>query len=191
MLEKNEKKEINIMQPIFTMQYGEYVVADYLRKHLKNVSVFIPTSSQEKGIDLLMYKFTKNTHKALTVQVKMSRTYTNDKKEMPYGLWFNRFDTHENADWFMLVGIYCINKKILKASNTKWGTIILAFKNKEMNKFLNKVRQKKDNSKLDKMFGLRFDDNKNIVLSRGSQKLKDMSKYRIENRIDEIVKNFK
>ena len=38
------------MQPIFTMQYGEFAVADYLSKKIKNVSVFIPASAQEKGI---------------------------------------------------------------------------------------------------------------------------------------------
>ena len=121
----------------------------------------------------------------------MSRTYVNKKKEMPYGLWFNRFDVSNNADWFMLVGIYCTNKKKLKANNTKWGTIILAFKNKEMKKFLCNVRQKKDTSKLDKMFGLRFDEDNNIVLSRGSKKLKEMSKYLIENRVEEIIKVFR
>ena len=91
----------------------------------------------------------------------------------------------------MLVGIYCTNKRMLKAKNTKWGTIILALKNKEMNRFLKNIKQKKDPSKLDKMFGLRFDDDKNIVLSRGSTKKKDMSKYLIENRINEIMKKFK
>ncbi len=179
------------MEPIFTLQYGEYAVADYLKKHLKNVSVFVPTSAQEKGIDLLLYKFNKYKHKILTVQVKMSRTYINEKKEMPYGLWFNRFDVSDNADWFMLVGIYCNNKKELKAHNTKWGTIILAFKNREMNKFLNNIRQRKDVSKLDKMFSFRFDADNNIVLSRGSKKLKDVSMYLIENRIEEIIKVFK
>ncbi len=179
------------MEPKFTMQYGEFEVADYLRKHLKNVSVFVPTSAQEKGIDLLLYKFKKNKHKVLTVQVKMSRTYVNERKDMPYFLWFNRFGMHDNADWFMLVGIYCTNKRMLKAKNTKWGTIILALKNKEMNRFLKNIKQKKDPSKLDKMFGLRFDDDKNIVLSRGSTKKKDMSKYLIENRINEIMKKFK
>lgn len=178
------------MESIFTLQYGEYKVAEYLKKHLKKFSVFIPTSAQEKGIDLLLYKFTKKGHKVLTVQVKMSRTYENDKKEMPYGLWFNKFETHDNADWYMLVGIYCKKKKSLKAKNTSWGTIILAFNNKEMNKFLKSLRLRKDDSKSDKFFGLRFDDKKNIILTRGSKIKKDMSKYLIENRIDEIVEKF-
>lgn len=45
------------MEPVFTLQYGEFAVADYLQKNIKDVSVFIPASAQEKGIDLLLYKF--------------------------------------------------------------------------------------------------------------------------------------
>ena len=45
------------MQPVFTLQYGEFAVADYLSKNIKEASVFIPSSAQEKGIDLLLYKF--------------------------------------------------------------------------------------------------------------------------------------
>lgn len=43
------------MQPVFTLQYGEFAVADYLSKSIKEASVFIPSSAQEKGIDLLLY----------------------------------------------------------------------------------------------------------------------------------------
>lgn len=53
------------MQPIFTMQYGEFAVADYLSKKIKNVSVFIPASAQEKGIDLLLYRYDHNCNKAM------------------------------------------------------------------------------------------------------------------------------
>lgn len=42
------------MLPIFTMQYGEFMVADYLSQKLKQISVFIPASAQEKGIDILI-----------------------------------------------------------------------------------------------------------------------------------------
>lgn len=38
------------MHPIFTLQYGEFIVANTLSNKLKNVSVFVPTSAQEKGI---------------------------------------------------------------------------------------------------------------------------------------------
>ena len=45
------------MQAKFTIQYGEFAVAQYLSDNIKNASVFVPTSAQEKGIDLLLYKF--------------------------------------------------------------------------------------------------------------------------------------
>lgn len=63
------------MQPMFTMQYGEFAVADYLSKNIKDASVFIPSSAQEKGIDLLLYKFSNGVNLINTIQVKMSRAY--------------------------------------------------------------------------------------------------------------------
>lgn len=45
------------MEPIFTKQYGEFAVADFLSKNIKGASVFVPASAQEKGIDLLLYKY--------------------------------------------------------------------------------------------------------------------------------------
>ncbi len=86
------------MQPIFTMQYGEFAVADYLSKHIKEASVFVPASAQEKGIDLLMYKFTNGTNLINTIQVKTSRTYYNISSRYQGTLWFNRFEPQDNAD---------------------------------------------------------------------------------------------
>lgn len=96
------------MQPIFTMQYGEFAVADYLSKKIKGTSVFIPASAQEKGIDLLLYRYDNGCNKTNTIQVKMSRTYYNDKEDSgyPFYLWFNRFPVQQNANWYILVGIY-------------------------------------------------------------------------------------
>lgn len=65
------------MQPVFTLQYGEFAVADYLSKNIKEASVFIPSSAQEKGIDLLLYKFSNGVNLINTIQVKMSRAYYN------------------------------------------------------------------------------------------------------------------
>ena len=72
---KFKSVKVNKMQPIFTMQYGEFAVADYLSKKIKGTSVFIPASAQEKGIDLLLYRYDNNCNKTNTIQVKMSRTY--------------------------------------------------------------------------------------------------------------------
>ena len=69
------------MQPMFTMQYGEFAVADYLSKNIKDASVFIPSSAQEKGIDLLLYKFSNGVNLINTIQVKMSRAYYYQNKK--------------------------------------------------------------------------------------------------------------
>ena len=88
------------MQPVFTMQYGEFAVAEYLSSNIKDSSVFIPCSAQEKGIDLLLYRYKDNHNMTNTIQVKISRTYKNNKWH--YSLWFNRFDVPKNADWIIL-----------------------------------------------------------------------------------------
>ena len=183
------------MQPIFTMQYGEFAVADYLSKKLKNISVFIPASAQEKGIDLLLYRHDHGCNKSNTIQVKMSRTYYSEKQDSgyPYYLWFNRFPVQQNANWFILVGIYAkrpVDEQNAKAKSTIWDTIMLAFTNKEMSLFMSEVKQKKDPTKDDRMFGFGFDDSKMIFQTRGYLENRDMSQYLIENRLEEIRHSF-
>lgn len=56
------------MEPIFTIQYGEFAVADYLSKKIKDASVFIPASAQEKGIDLLLYRHNNGCNTTNTIQ---------------------------------------------------------------------------------------------------------------------------
>lgn len=91
------------MEPVFTMQYGEFAVADYLATKIKNASVFVPASAQEKGIDLLLYRHHNGCNTTNTVQVKMSRTYYSKKSDAPYPyhLWFNRFPVQKT-----LIGIF-------------------------------------------------------------------------------------
>lgn len=182
------------MEPIFTMQYGEFAVADYLSKKIKDASVFIPASSQEKGIDLLLYRHNNGCNTTNTIQVKMSRTYYSEKQDAayPYYLWFNRFPVQENANWYTLVGIYAKrpNDANAKAGNICWDTIMLAFTNKEMSKFMAEVKQKKDTTKDDKMFGFGFDDSKRIYQTRGYAEQRDMTPFLIEKRVEDIRNSF-
>lgn len=187
------------MEPVFTMQYGEFAVADYLSKNIKDASVFIPASAQEKGIDLLLYRHKNGCNTTNTVQVKMSRTYYNENynehsdKSFPNYLWFNRFTVQSNANWYILVGIYAKypeNPMTAKAKSTNWDTIMLAFTQKEMTVFMKEVKQKKDPEKDDKMFGFGFYDGKNVFQTRGCAEIRDMSKYLIENRMNEIRNSF-
>ena len=179
------------MQPVFTMQYGEFAVAEYLSSNIKDSSVFIPCSAQEKGIDLLLYRYKDNHNMTNTIQVKMSRSYKNNK--WPYSLWFNRFDVPKNADWIILVGIYAKTPENInaKTKETKWDTVMLAFTNEEMTQFMSEVKQKKDPLKDDKMFGFGFNNPNNIYQTRGYLEERSMSKYLIENRISEIENTFR
>lgn len=183
------------MEPIFTMQYGEFAVADYLSKKIKNASVFIPASSQEKGIDLLLYRHENGCNITNTIQVKMSRTYYDEKEKakFPYHLWFNRFQIQKNANWYILVGIYAKRPEDVekaKAKSASWDTIMLAFKNKEMAAFMAEVKQKKDPTKDDLMFGFGFDDEKQIYQTRGCLIPKNMTQFLIENRLEQIENSF-
>ena len=160
------------MEPIFTMQYGEFAVEDYLSKKIKNASVFVPTSSQEKGIDLLLYRHENGYNTANTIQVKMSCTYYDEKENAiyPYHLWFNRFLIQKNANWYILVGIYAKRPDDVasaKAKSTSWDTMMLAFTNKEMAAFMAEAKQKKDPAKDDLKFGLGFDDEKQTYQTSG------------------------
>lgn len=67
---------------------------------------------------------------------------------------------------------------------------MLAFTNKEMSLFMSEVKQKKDTSKDDRMFGFGFDDTKAIYQTRGYAENRDMSHYLIENRLEEIKHSF-
>ena len=66
------------MEPVFTLQWPEFVVAQKLQDMLgkDSYSVLIPLSRQEKGIDLaVLHQSTTGKSKTLTIQVKASRTY--------------------------------------------------------------------------------------------------------------------
>jgi len=178
------------LQPMFNIQYSEFKAAEYLTKRIKNSSAFIPLSPQQKGIDFIICKYNNEKNITCSFQVKMSRAY--DDTKYTHSLWFNTFKVHENADWFILVGIYPenISKENTSKISIKWKEIMLAFKNKEMELFLDGVRQKKNPQKKDSKFGFGFDDNKKILLTRGSVNEIDCSKYLINNRISEIDKHF-
>jgi len=184
------------MQPVFTMQYGEFAVADYLSKHIPNASVFVPASAQEKGIDLLLYRHDRGCNKTNTIQVKMSRTYYDKKETAKFSnyLWFNRFNVQENADWYILVGIYAKHPDDIsnaKANSIGWDTVMLAFTKKEMAQFMSEVKLKKTPENDDKMFGFGFNDKKAIYQTRGYAETRDMSQFLIERRLTEISNSFR
>lgn len=67
------------MEPVFTLQWPEFVIAQRLQSLLPRkdgYSVLVPLSRQEKGIDLAMLHRTgTGTSVTTTIQVKAPRTY--------------------------------------------------------------------------------------------------------------------
>ncbi len=190
------------MDALFTIPYGEYAVADKLTKIIKNISIFIPTSRQEKGIDLLIYSFENNKNCISSVQVKQSRTYyesrvievDNQKVPVTGYLWFNRFKVPENADWIILTGTRVIHPQSWNTesiNDVSWDPIMLAFKKEEMCDFMKNVKQRKDNAKDDKMFGFWYDEGGNIYQTRGCANNRNMNNYLINNRIADITESIK
>ena len=62
------------MKNIWSLQVGEVIVAEEIRKRLpKNYQVFIPLNNQLRDIDLILSNLHKK--KYVTIQVKESREY--------------------------------------------------------------------------------------------------------------------
>ena len=194
------------MDAIFTIPYGEYAATDKLVKCAKvageKVSAFIPASRQEKGIDLILYRDTGSANEFLTVQVKQSRTYYENKvlkvngQKVPVvgACLFYRFDVPDNADWFLFVGTRVVHPQSWdKASirDVSWDPLILAFNKSEMKSFMAGVKQRKDPTKDDKMFDFCYNDNGKVYQKRGCQEPRDVTQYLLENRINDILSSFK
>lgn len=179
---------------MFTLQVGEYRVADELKEKLKGVSVFVPASSQEKGIDLMLCSFfeKKKIRKTLTVQVKQSRTY--QLKNGRYDLFFNRFSISNRADWYIFVGLYPSGKKNPRETNVRrfvWKNVTLALSREEMEKFLKNLRQRTKPSKSANFFGFQFDVSDkgeiNIDHTRGALENTPFSKHLLDKKIHKIA----
>ena len=67
---------------------------------------------------------------------------------------------------------------------------MLSFNHSEMVDFMKSVKQKKDPSVDDRMFGFGFDENKNIYQTRGCASPININDKLIENRIQEIMNSF-
>jgi hypothetical protein len=185
------------MNPIFTLPYSEFCVAQRLSEifHSKEgYSVYVPLSRQEKGIDLILARRFKNKNKLITIQVKSSRTY--DKKtgksknpKFNFDTFFNPFDVPDAADFIFLVATYSPDSaKKSRSSSSVWSHVILVFSNKEMNKFINSLKTTKSGNR-DK-FSFSFDDDTKIFLTRGRKSVrpKNYSGHLLANQKEEIEK---
>jgi hypothetical protein len=181
------------MDPIFTLQWPEFLLANRLQKLLPKkdgYSILIPTSRQEKGIDLAVLKKSQGQNRVVTLQIKASRTYfgkppkREGTKTFSFYTWFNRFDVPEEADFILLSGMYAPDTGRTKPVTAKWyRDCTLLFTNDEMKRFMQNCLTV--GGKPDKMFSFGFDDPSAVFQTRGDRerKLKPFSGLLLDKRI--------
>ena len=166
------------MEPVFTLQWPEFVIAQRLQTLLPRkdgYSVFIPLSRQEKGIDLaVLHRTGTGPSVTTTIQVKASRTYLhappkkNDTVRYRFNTWFNRFDVSDLADYVILFGMYPTDLGQTKPVSAPWyKDCSLIFTRDEMRQFMADCKTVKGQP--DRMFGFGFNDLSKIVLNRGDK----------------------
>ncbi len=138
----------------------------------------------------MIRKTTNGQSRVVTIQIKASRTYTPEppKRETTqryrFFTWFNRFDVPEEADFFLLFGMYAPDPSKTTKVNADWyKDCTLLFTLKEMKDFMASCLTRKGHP--DKMFGFGFDDEKKIVQTRGDKDrhFKEFTNYLLANRI--------
>jgi hypothetical protein len=166
------------MDAVFTLPYSELAVADLFIRTFKakdGYSIFVPLSRTEKGIDLVLTRRTNGATRALTFQVKSSRTYagTAPKRKVKHRryqhyTWLNRFDVPDQADFVVLFGLYAPDERSgRKVGRSWWQSHILVFSRLEMQQLMSSVKTR--GGKPDKMFGFGFDSPDQAYLTRGNE----------------------
>jgi len=187
------------MEPIFTIPYAEFAVAQRLQQLLPTsggFAVYVPASRQQPGVDLILARRRQGHNAAATIQVKSSRTYSAPTNRVRtatrfrYRTWFNTFDCPDQADFFSLVALYpAIDVRQRRELGTWSAPQIMLFSQAEMRKFLSRV--KTVGGKPDKMFGFGFDEPGAVYQTRGGQhrRFLEFSEYLLERRV-EALKGF-
>lgn len=146
-------------------------------------AVYIPTSRQQKGVDFIIHNTQSN--KFARVQVKGSRSYSEEDRHY---LWYNNFIEKYapgNADFYMLFGLYSAyhNKSGIKKGQF-WKPITLCFSETDMFGFLKQVKTKKE-QKPDRFFAFGFTTPNDVECSRGPADYNVQEKL-LNNMIDDI-----
>ena len=153
--------------------------------------VLIPTSRQEKGIDLAVIRKQPNAcSRVATFQIKASRTYSPEppKKDTTKGFrfytWFNTFKVPEEADFFLLVGMYAPDPAKTTKVNSGWyKDCTLLFTFQEMSVFLSSCFTVGGTP--DGKFGFGFNDERKVVQTRGDKdrQEKDFTSFLLQTRV--------
>ena len=185
------------MDPVFTLPYSEFRVANRLAELFKKqdgYSILLPLSRTEKGFDLALLKQNGIKRNVITIQVKTSRTYGGKRESaerFAHDTWFQTFSVPRETDWIFLVGMYPNSEdKTRKSSATWWQEIILCFSREEMTGFLSRVKTRKGTP--DKFFGFGFNEPTTIYQTRGDQnrEKKDYSSFLLKKRSEQILQSF-
>lgn len=176
----------------FTIPYPEYDIANILQNKFPkkdNFSVAIPMSRQQKFYDLLLVK--GESKRAVTIQVKSSRTYLPEDSEYQFYSWLNHFDIKDNySDFYFIYMTFPLFDKNFKPK-AKWDRKILVFNQKEMVKILDNVKTK--SGKPERFFSFAFDSSAEFISgARGFAHLpkKNYAKNLLENKLEEIMRKF-
>jgi hypothetical protein len=182
------------MDPVFTLQWPEFLLANRLQKLLpksQGYSVLIPVSRQEKGFDVaVVRKLSNGISRVTTIQIKASRAYVQkpprktSTQRHRFETWFNRFEVPNEADFFLLFGLYAPDAGRTKTIGTQWyRDCTLIFSGQEMKKFMASCLTR--GGKQDRMFGFGFDDERKVVQTRGDKdhQFKDFTQFLLSKRI--------
>lgn len=182
------------MDPVFTIQWPEFLLANRLSRLLpksRGYSVFVPTSRQEKGIDLAVVRKRPNGASTVaTFQVKASRTYSPappkraTTQRFRFYTWFNRFAVPDEADFFLLFGMYAPDPQRTKPVSAFWyKDCTLLFTVQEMRDFMASCLTVGGGQ--DKMFGFGFDNETKVIQTRGDKERsgRDYTSFLLDNRL--------
>jgi hypothetical protein len=179
------------MEPIVTLPYSEWLVAEQLMRTLpprQGYSIYVPASRQEKGVDLLVAYRAKGKTRCATLQVKYSRAYEQSRGQFKFGTLFRSFPVREQADFFALASLYPnITGRGDTATSNRWLPLLLLFRRDEMSQFLSRLCTK--SGAPERMFYLAFDSPSKVVLTRGAREERDFTTYTFSERIGILKKH--
>lgn len=184
-----------IMEPVFTLPYSEFVIVEELAKYFKKndgYSVFVPTSRQQIGIDLLLVKQMPGETETLSIQVKSSRVWQSEKvtkyeKENQlnpvFGMWFKKFDYNSDysADFNFFIGFKPSNPcDTSKSKSNVWIPEIIVMSRSDLREIFDKIEGWN-------IYFTWYDDG-TVRLTRGLDKPEDISRFKFTDMIPEIQK---
>jgi hypothetical protein len=181
------------MEPVFSLPYSEFCVAQQLSKLLPaaaGYSIYVPISRQQPGVDLILARRRNRRTTVAAIQVKSSRTYSHPsstrrtRREFRYYTWFNNFDCPPEADFICLIALYpATDTHARRELGSWWAPMVMVFTQKEMRRFLNRVKTMSGST--DKMFAFGFDEPNAVYQTRGDRRRRyaDFSDHLLRRRL--------